>query len=174
MTHDRCPACGAACRSDAQWCTLCYADFRPAPVSQAPLAVLDRPVHPDVDEVVPTRRRGRHAAPVPDDETDIDDSDYRDHSDRRHPRDRPGASPAVRGWPCPNCSATTPMDRSTCDGCGLPFLADLQAGVPSVRLPGIGDVAQASKGVRMGVAAAAGLAAIVVLVGLLTLVGLLF
>lgn len=27
----RCPACGAALRQDAPWCTLCYADLRPAP-----------------------------------------------------------------------------------------------------------------------------------------------
>lgn len=26
-----CPACGAALRPDAPWCTLCYADLRPKP-----------------------------------------------------------------------------------------------------------------------------------------------
>ena len=35
-----CPACGAALRPDAPWCTLCFADLRPAPASPAARAAV--------------------------------------------------------------------------------------------------------------------------------------
>ncbi|MFN2626553.1 MAG: hypothetical protein ABR520_10785, partial [Mycobacteriales bacterium] len=31
MPADRCPRCGAAVKTGAEWCTLCYADLRPPP-----------------------------------------------------------------------------------------------------------------------------------------------
>jgi ribosomal protein L40E len=33
----RCPACNAALRADAQWCSLCHHDLRPAPEPTAPV-----------------------------------------------------------------------------------------------------------------------------------------
>lgn len=45
-----CPACGAALRPGAPWCTLCYADLRPAPEPEpvpAPLTVSQPPAATD-------------------------------------------------------------------------------------------------------------------------------
>ncbi len=50
-----CPRCGAHVRPGADWCTLCYADLRPAPVPVVePMDVDAMDVEPVVDEVVGT------------------------------------------------------------------------------------------------------------------------
>ncbi|MDQ6650548.1 MAG: hypothetical protein M3Z02_10625 [Actinomycetota bacterium] len=135
-----------------------------------PIALLDRSSARVAE--APPRRRGRHAAPDPELDPELDAE--LDALPDPAPAERRSRTVAAPAWPCPSCSARTPMERSTCDGCGLPFLADLRAPAPSVRLPGIGEFTQASKGLRMGLAVAAALAATVLVVGLLSLVGLLF
>jgi len=193
VTPDRCPACGAACRPDAQWCSLCYADFRPPPAIHqqpyeaaapsaplmpsspmsaspadpltAPLALLTRSSERAATAGEPPRRLGRHAAPA---EEEPDDA--------REPgpdadADADGTGPT---WPSAACSTATPMTRSACDGCGSPFLAGLDADRPSVRLPRIGELTEASRPMRWGVAVAGAVVAMAVLIGLLTVVGLLF
>src|SRR3954471_21322313 len=35
LVAERCPACGARLAPAAEWCSLCYADLRPAPVPSA-------------------------------------------------------------------------------------------------------------------------------------------
>jgi hypothetical protein len=51
LSHDQhCPQCAASIRPDADWCTLCYADLRPAPPEPDPAPEPD-PV-PELDPVV--------------------------------------------------------------------------------------------------------------------------
>jgi len=52
----RCPHCGAALRPDAPWCTLCYADLRPAPV--VPVAAAPAPAPAPVVAAVPSGKPG--------------------------------------------------------------------------------------------------------------------
>jgi hypothetical protein len=64
----RCPQCAAHVRAGSDWCTLCYADLRPAPapVASAP-APEPGPVVTGVEVVdpaepaIPATRRGKHA-----------------------------------------------------------------------------------------------------------------
>lgn len=80
----RCPRCGAHVRQDAQWCTLCYADLRPAPADPVALAEPAEPglqqltpadsaaapgadaSPPDLPPTPPRPSRGRHARRAPD------------------------------------------------------------------------------------------------------------
>lgn len=72
----RCPQCSAHVRAGSDWCTLCYADLRPAPAPQpvaaAPVAAAEpEPVPervpagvdaPGVEDAAPVApRRGKHA-----------------------------------------------------------------------------------------------------------------
>ena len=71
-----CPRCGAHSRLNAQWCTLCYADLRPAPARSrraAPVAVTVPPTPTETLTETPTETqtptqvsvtaagRGKHA-----------------------------------------------------------------------------------------------------------------
>ena len=65
-----CPRCGAHTRLGAQWCTLCYADLRPAPVRsrQQDPALVAVPATPDSESVsepvgaaASAATRGKHA-----------------------------------------------------------------------------------------------------------------
>src|SRR5438067_4190522 len=90
-----CPSCGAALRPDAQWCSLCYHDLRPAPpvapVTPPPAyGGLDPLTAPLLDLVLPPP--AEPAAPV-----------------------EPAAPPAPVGvpeqrgqsWPCSRCGSST-------------------------------------------------------------------
>jgi hypothetical protein len=75
----RCPQCAAHVRAGSDWCTLCYADLRPAPAPEPPAALepvtaaapepeleaepvpvaTDAPAEEDAAPVAP--RRGKHA-----------------------------------------------------------------------------------------------------------------
>jgi hypothetical protein len=75
----RCPQCAAHVRAGSDWCTLCYADLRPAPAPESPAALepvtaaapepeleaepvpvaADAPAEEDAAPVAP--RRGKHA-----------------------------------------------------------------------------------------------------------------
>jgi hypothetical protein len=73
----RCPRCSAHVRTGSDWCTLCYADLRPAPPVREPVAALEpepltAPVEPvdlsvaetvEAVDVVPAAPvgRGKHA-----------------------------------------------------------------------------------------------------------------
>jgi hypothetical protein len=66
----RCPRCSAHVRTGSDWCTLCYADLRPAPpVAETPEPAVAAPVEPvdppvaatvDAAPVAPVGR-GKHA-----------------------------------------------------------------------------------------------------------------
>ncbi len=69
----RCPRCSAHLRAGSEWCTLCYADLRPAPepppATAAPdPAPVDLPPLPAADPASavdqPAPRRGKHARRV--------------------------------------------------------------------------------------------------------------
>jgi hypothetical protein len=74
MDDPRCPRCAAFVSSRAQWCTLCYADLRPAPEPQPEPEPVPDPV--PVAELVSSSAavtapasprasaRGRHARPA--------------------------------------------------------------------------------------------------------------
>ncbi len=68
----RCPRCSAHVRAGSDWCTLCYADLRPAPPE--PVAPEPAPVQPDPAQAAveqgapaeqPPARRGKHARKNP-------------------------------------------------------------------------------------------------------------
>lgn len=119
----RCPRCGAHVRADAPWCTLCYADLRPAPKPvamaaaspasaaaeelaalaydplTAPLALVEAGGHGQVSGGTPTETA------------------------------ESAASEKVSGWPCTRCDTVVSFDESVCSSCGTGFL-DGAAGEP--------------------------------------------
>lgn len=65
----RCPTCAAHVPAGASWCTLCYADLRPAPAAAPapcpePAAPVPAPVGTPAEG--PSGRRGKHARRDPD------------------------------------------------------------------------------------------------------------
>lgn len=139
-----CPSCGAGLRPDAQWCSLCYHDLRPAP---APVVPEPAPAYdagdpltaPLLDLLLPQAPVAQapvaQAAPV----TPL---------------------PAVPGeagatteptWPCSRCGAHNALTLDACRDCGSPFLGGA-AEAPALVLPGVGDIAKLSRGHRAAVA----------------------
>lgn len=139
-----CPACGASVRPDAPWCTLCYADLRPAPAPVAP---------PAPPEPVPV------AAPEPD--------------ALAGPLAGPpaGALPPVSRptWPCTVCGTANSLDLDLCAGCGAGFMAAARDDAPLLELPVVGDITRLGRGQRFALAAGVVLA-IVLLTFLLGLI----
>jgi RNA polymerase subunit RPABC4/transcription elongation factor Spt4 len=166
----RCPRCAALVRPGSQWCTLCYADLRPAPVAlppaapqpatavathgvspsgpgsgfdplTAPLALLDQ----DGDEPP----RGRHAAP-----------------------ERLAAPAAPAGWPCLKCGDLVAIDDSACPSCGAKFLENLDSDTSLHRLRL--NTGQVSGQLKVLVMVGGSIGLLVVLLGLMYLVGMVF
>ena len=144
----RCPECAATLRPDAPWCTLCYADLRPAPAPAPP--------PPPVARLAPIP--AAYAA------LDLD------------PLTAPlealtGRSAPVASWPCATCGAANDLTYSACAGCGAGFLAGLrEAEGPLLELPVVGDLGALSRAQRLGLAAGVVLAVIT----LVALLGVLF
>ena len=112
----RCPRCGAHVRADAPWCTLCYADLRPAP---APVAVVAAPAATAAEELAALAydpltaplalvEAGGHGHVSSGSLTETAES---------------AASEKVTGWPCTRCGAVVSFDESACSSCGTEFLA---------------------------------------------------
>lgn len=131
--QDACPSCGAAVRSEAQWCTLCFTVLRepevakpaaaPEPAPVAPAAPLDPLTSPLAFVTEP------HAAPgsaVP------------------HESVARTAEGAQAQWPCTICHAESPVEAATCIHCGSAFLAAAAANL-AVRLPLIGDITRLTR-----------------------------
>lgn len=129
-----CPACGAALRFDAQWCSLCYHDLRPAPevLPEAIEAGLDPLTAPLLDLVLP-------AVPV-----------QRDAAAPAEHVAAPSAA-ASKGWPCLRCGVVNAMDATMCGTCGMGFLASAHE-KPSLVIPGLGDLHAMSRGQRASLA----------------------
>jgi hypothetical protein len=155
MDIDRCPSCAAAVRRGAEWCTLCYADLRPAP------AVADRAPYPK-PSVAPTATAIARCTPTPPHAahrplqarttTCCSRRTSRSSRWRTAARRRPPASPATRrarprrrphpadaldteqdgGWPCSRCQSVNGFDVDVCRSCTAPFGADLATPDPTV------------------------------------------
>lgn len=147
-----CPACGAALRPDAGWCSLCYHDLRPAAAPAAPEPAPryggDDPLTaPLLDlllpEPPPPVAAAAPASPLP----------VVPASDVPAPR-------AEAAWPCTRCGAHNALTAGTCRDCGSPFLNGASE-APSLVLPGVGDLAQLSRGHRLAVALAVVMAVLV-------------
>jgi RNA polymerase subunit RPABC4/transcription elongation factor Spt4 len=116
----RCPHCGALLRSGAQWCTLCYADLRPAPepepvaatvrepsyAGSAPGAAIDPLTAPPTVPLSALEEAAQALVRTPAPDAD--------------PEAEPSA-PAV-GWPCSGCDAIVSFDEDVCPTCGTRFL----------------------------------------------------
>ena len=130
-----CPSCGASLRPDAPWCTLCYADLRPA-------AVLPREPSAPIT-AAPTHERPTEPPdlPLP-----------------AHAPDEPQsvATPGPLGdtrWPCSRCQSDNPMQSNTCAACGAGFLAAVRdAEPPLLLIPGVGDLTKMDRGKRLALA----------------------
>jgi len=136
VTPDRCPACNAAVTASAQWCTLCYADLRlpetvpaaaPAPVVSAPAPVVSAPA---LTELPPD--------PI------LDAPVFQAPAVARE---------QAKGWPCHGCGAMVPMEDNACSQCGRPFLPSDT--MPSLALPGVGDLGGMDRGQRLFLSLAA-------------------
>jgi hypothetical protein len=138
----RCPSCNAALRSDAQWCSLCHHDLRPAP---EPVAHVPAPAEagyggqdpltaPLLDLVLPPVPRTEPEAVLP-------------------AVPAPAAVPAELSWPCTACGAHNALASTVCGSCGSRFLQGASE-APSLVVPGVGDLQHLSRGHRAAVAAA--------------------
>ena len=127
---ERCPACGAAVRASADWCTLCYADLRPAPPPPEPVAApvpVAAPI-PVAVSVAATAVQGSAVGgpdPLSAPLALLDGSVV-----------EPAATPVVQvgRWPCFGCQASNLMTDDACMSCGLPFGSGLRTATPE--LPG--------------------------------------
>ena len=149
----RCPSCAATLRPDARWCTLGYADRRPAP-TPAMASALAPPPPPARLAPIPAAYAGLDLDPL------------------TAPLDALTGRPApVASWPCATCGAANDLTHSACAGCGAGFLAGLrEAEGPLLELPVVGDLGALSRAQRLGLAAGVVLAVI----ALVALLGVLF
>jgi hypothetical protein len=150
MDIDRCPSCAAAVRKGADWCTLCYADLRPAP------AVADRAPYPK-PSVAPTSapaavRTTAEPSPLVDAAPAgaADDLLFAPYEQvlavayggvapvtaaQAGQPTRPAPAPAAvesGGWPCSRCQSVNGFDVDVCRSCTAPFGADLSTAIPVV------------------------------------------
>jgi hypothetical protein len=61
----------------------------------------------------------------------------------------PVASPT---WPCTSCDAHVALDEMTCPSCGTPFMGGVNPNV-SLKVPGVGDLATMTSGMKFTVIA---------------------
>ncbi len=164
--------------SEAQWCSLCYADLRePAPVRERVVA----PVAPTPDEAhVPMAMAARNGSPLP----SPAGSDHAGLLDRPEP-DEPGpvaeakegaadpADPAEAKWPCLACGEQVPLSFDSCPACGAGFLAGATT-TASTRLPMVGDIGRMSRTQRLMVGFGIAVAVMILLVVIATIFGHVF
>jgi hypothetical protein len=137
VTTDRCPACNAAVPADAPWCTLCYAVLRvPETVPAAAATVETTPA--------PVARPTLQTPLAPDPILDAPISQA-----------APVARLAAQGWPCLGCGALVPLADNACSQCGRPFLPTDE--MPSLALPGVGDLSRMERGQKIVVSVVLGL-----------------
>ena len=144
MTTDRCPACSAAVSPGAPWCTLCYADLRP----REPEAVEPQPVAVGASAPAASAAFTSPVEPVavapavapallaPDPILDAPVVSAAEVAGRE-----------AAFWPCTGCGARVPMEDDACSTCGASFLPG--DSVPSVSLPGVGDLRRLDRSGRL-------------------------
>jgi hypothetical protein len=165
LAAQRCPACGARLAPAAEWCSLCYADLRPAPAPPATAASRPAP--------------GREALPAPRSATGSPPATATDQATAGAPPASPSASaasPLATGiarptWPCAGCGASVDVDLDACLACGTPFLGALRNSAVGIDLPVVGNLGRFSDRSRVVLGAAAGLLIAFVLVVLTALLG---
>jgi hypothetical protein len=182
MTGSRCPACGASTPETASWCSLCYADLRPAPIADvpapishpseaappagldarpdpltAPIATLLAPAETPVPE--PAAPAAVPAVPVATEPLPaVVSAD-------------PELDPAEAvTWPCQRCGAAVALALDACPECGAGFLIGAVP-TPDLSVPLVGNLTRFSPGQRLLVAAGLAVALIVVFVAVATIGG---
>lgn len=130
MASDRCSSCAAVVRPGADWCTLCYADLRPAP------APVDRVAYPRPSTAPTYQPTTSTPAFAPG--TDALHAPYEHVLAAVYGGDAPatvvGGAPAAApppppkpvGWPCTKCGEFNSFERATCSICLAPFGAALR------------------------------------------------
>jgi hypothetical protein len=101
---ERCPGCQALVRAGVSWCTLCYADLRPAP---------PRSAAPEADLTSAGASFDPLTAPLALLEHRLESAAQGDQEPE------PAATP---GWPCLGCGTTVDLDLAACGTCGVGFL----------------------------------------------------
>lgn len=186
MSDVRCRACGAAVPTEAQWCSLCYADLRePSPARER----VSVPAAPDVSAAEPvvaavaagaagTPHRELRAdpdailglparAPVAGSEQPTEPAPATQSA-----AEAAQAAPPEKTWPCTRCGEAVAMSLDVCPACGSGFLAGATSG--SVHLPVVGDIERLSRTQRLLAGLGVSLVVIVVLVLLATIGGHIF
>lgn len=139
-----CPACGAALRPDAPWCTLCFADLCPAPgpaAARAPAPAAD-----------PAAAAARAPAPAADPASAAARAAVAVGTDDVRAGTQPVAPVLGDGpsWPCSRCAAANGYERDTCRACGASFLAAVKDDeAPLLVLPGVGDLSRLGRPQRL-------------------------
>ncbi len=140
-----CPSCGAGLRPDALWCSLCHQDLRPAPAPVEPDPA-PAPVYAGHDPLTaPLLDMFLAPAPAPAPEATgvpaVPETAATAAAE-------PGAAVT---WPCTLCGAQNALALDVCAACGSPFLAGATE-LPTIVLPGVGDLRKLSRVHRAGVA----------------------
>jgi len=157
----RCPSCHAAVAARAGWCTLCFADLRPA---AEPAVAVAATASPPVAPVVASAAAAVPQRPTATDPTPLLESPALDATATRPPAGGAGAEQPEH-WPCLSCGADVPLALDACPDCGAAFLAGSDEPL-SLKVPVVGDLARANPGLRFVV----GLGAAAVLCGVFLLV----
>jgi RNA polymerase subunit RPABC4/transcription elongation factor Spt4 len=155
----RCPACSAAVRPDAQWCSLCYFDLRPPRAEQPPQQTTRR----EADDLTAPA-----LMPV---------GAVLEHSNSSTPALTTPAlttptstAPDAAGWPCTSCSAVVPLELEACPECGAAFLARL-AGDGGRHRSSSTDISRFSRPIRLAGGVLAGILIALLIPILLALFG---
>ena len=133
MTTARCPACGASVLDGAPWCTLCYADLRPA----APA-----PSEPPAPETVPAAPVLEPSAASPPAAAALPAAGSLDLLDPTLDAPVAVAADTARGpvtWPCAACGENVALEHDSCPRCLTPFLAGADPAA-AVDIPLVGSL----------------------------------
>ena len=157
---DRCPRCAALVRPGSQWCTLCYADLRPAPPTPAPLpqpapAAASSEVFDPLTVPLALLERG---------------------VDEPSPGQAPSAQPQPvhAGWPCATCGATVPLEEPSCTSCGAGFLAGTVPVDPVLSRLSRGSNGAVSNQAKLLIMVGGSLGLLVLILGAMYIVGTIF
>ncbi len=164
--------------SEAQWCSLCYADLRePAPVRERAVA----PVAPTPDEAhVPMAMAARNGSPLPGpagsehagllDRPELAESESEPEPESAADAEESADGPAEAKWPCLTCGEQVPLSLDSCPACGAGFLAGATTAA-STRLPVVGDIGRMSRTQRLMVGFGIAVGVMILLILLATLFG---
>jgi hypothetical protein len=157
VTTARCPACGASVAPGAPWCTLCYADLRPAPepapqpAPEPQPAMAGGPAY-DALGVLPPAPLPAGTVLPPDPHLDapvLRSADVR---------------LAEPSWPCRSCGIRVAMSEDNCPKCHAPFLEPEDT--VDLTLPVVGNVRRLDTKMRtiLGFVGAFGMTLVLVVV----------